>query len=60
VQDHASAGNDGPFWDSLNVNVKNLHALISGHGLLSYNPLLSSCLIDLLLKITASNGVPGN
>ncbi|THH04195.1 hypothetical protein EW145_g5704 [Phellinidium pouzarii] len=28
----SSAGNDDPFWNSLNANVKNLHAVISGHG----------------------------
>lgn len=27
-----SLGKDQPFWDSLNANVKNLHAVISGHG----------------------------
>lgn len=27
-----SLGNDQKFWDSLNANVKNLHAVISGHG----------------------------
>ncbi|KAI0766316.1 Metallo-dependent phosphatase [Irpex lacteus] len=27
----SSLGNDQPFWDSLNANVKNLHAVISGH-----------------------------
>ncbi|KAI0684541.1 Metallo-dependent phosphatase-like protein [Cytidiella melzeri] len=27
----ASLGNDQKFWDSLNTNVKNLHAVISGH-----------------------------
>ncbi|KAI5121439.1 hypothetical protein M0805_006200 [Coniferiporia weirii] len=27
----SSAGNDDPFWNSLNANVKNLHAVISGH-----------------------------
>ncbi|KAH8116220.1 Metallo-dependent phosphatase [Phellopilus nigrolimitatus] len=27
----SSAGNDDPFWDALNANVKNLHAVISGH-----------------------------
>ena len=25
-------GNDAPFWNALNANVKNLHAVISGHG----------------------------
>lgn len=30
--DPSSAGNDDPFWNSLNANVKNLHAVISGHG----------------------------
>jgi len=29
--DPSSAGKDQPFWDSLNANVKNLHAVISGH-----------------------------
>jgi len=24
-------GNDKPFWDSLNANIKNLHAVVSGH-----------------------------
>lgn len=28
----SSSGKDQPFWDSLNANVKNLHAVISGHG----------------------------
>jgi hypothetical protein len=31
VQDSASKGNDAPFWNALNTNVKNLHAVISGH-----------------------------
>ncbi|KAG6809314.1 hypothetical protein H0H92_000726 [Tricholoma furcatifolium] len=26
------AGNDDPFWLSVNTNIKNLHAVISGHG----------------------------
>jgi len=34
VQDSASVGHDAPFWNSLNQNVKNLHAVISGHGTL--------------------------
>lgn len=25
-------GNDQPFWDSLTANIKNLHAVVSGHG----------------------------
>ncbi|KAG1722224.1 Metallo-dependent phosphatase-like protein [Suillus paluster] len=29
--DASSAGNDQPFWDALNANIKNLHAVISGH-----------------------------
>ncbi|KAG2340703.1 Metallo-dependent phosphatase [Suillus weaverae] len=29
--DPSSAGNDQPFWDALNTNIKNLHAVISGH-----------------------------
>jgi len=29
--DPSSAGNDQPFWDALNANVKNLQAVISGH-----------------------------
>ena len=28
----ADAGKDEAFWSSLNGNVKNLHAVISGHG----------------------------
>jgi len=28
----SEAGKDEPFWDALNKNVKNLHAVISGHG----------------------------
>ncbi|KAF8157071.1 Metallo-dependent phosphatase-like protein [Crassisporium funariophilum] len=31
VQDSASVGNDGPFWNALNANIKNLHAIVSGH-----------------------------
>lgn len=45
VQDSASQGNDSPFWNSLNSNVKNLHAVISGHGA----PLVSSsstCILE--------------
>jgi hypothetical protein len=34
--DISSAGKDQPFWDALNTNVKNLRAVISGHGTL-YN-----------------------
>lgn len=26
------SGRDLPFWNSLNANVKNLHAVVSGHG----------------------------
>lgn len=33
----SSAGNDDPFWNSLNANVQNLHAVISGHGTLASN-----------------------
>jgi len=29
--DPSSTGKDQPFWDALNANVKNLHAVISGH-----------------------------
>ncbi|KAG2750503.1 Metallo-dependent phosphatase [Suillus brevipes Sb2] len=29
--DPSSAGNDQLFWDALNANIKNLHAVISGH-----------------------------
>ncbi|KIJ99308.1 hypothetical protein K443DRAFT_624447 [Laccaria amethystina LaAM-08-1] len=29
--DPSTLGNDGPFWDALTANVKNLHAIISGH-----------------------------
>ena len=34
VQDsqHGDGGNDAPFWDSVNTNVKNLRVIISGHG----------------------------
>lgn len=32
VQDSGNTGEDQPFWDALNANVKNLHAVISGHG----------------------------
>lgn len=32
----SSIGNDQPFWDSLNANIKNLHAVISGHGKYMY------------------------
>ncbi|KAF9525411.1 Metallo-dependent phosphatase [Crepidotus variabilis] len=31
VQDSAAVDNDGPFWDSLTSNIKNLRAIISGH-----------------------------
>ncbi|KAH9477637.1 putative inactive purple acid phosphatase 16 [Psilocybe cubensis] len=31
VQDSSAQGEDIPFWDALNSNVKNLHAIISGH-----------------------------
>ncbi|KAF8877196.1 hypothetical protein BD779DRAFT_1558559 [Infundibulicybe gibba] len=31
VQDSSSTGQDGPFWDALNLHVKNIHAVISGH-----------------------------
>ena len=40
VQDSQQAdygGNDGPFWDSVNGNIKNLRAIISGHGKLTAN-----------------------
>lgn len=30
--DPASLGKDAVFWDALNKHIKNLHALISGHG----------------------------
>ena len=32
MQDSGNTGEDRPFWDALNANVKNLHAVISGHG----------------------------
>ena len=32
MQDSGNTGEDQPFWDALNANVKNLHAVISGHG----------------------------
>ena len=32
TEDPSSTGNDQPFWDALNAHVKNLHAIISGHG----------------------------
>jgi hypothetical protein len=35
TDDPSSAGNDQPFWDALNKYVKNLHAVISGHGNIS-------------------------
>ena len=25
-------GNDQPFWNSVNANIKNLYAIVSGHG----------------------------
>ncbi|KAF8908604.1 Metallo-dependent phosphatase-like protein [Gymnopilus junonius] len=31
VDGSTDSGNDQPFWDALNANVKNLHAVISGH-----------------------------
>ncbi|KAF8877186.1 hypothetical protein BD779DRAFT_1558538 [Infundibulicybe gibba] len=31
VQDSSSTGQDSPFWDALNLHVKNIHAVISGH-----------------------------
>ena len=39
--DPSTLGNDGPFWDALTANVKNLHAIISGHGTY-YHELLQS------------------
>ena len=30
--DPSSAGKDDAFWNALNEHVKNLHAIISGHG----------------------------
>lgn len=32
TEDPSSLGNDQPFWDALNANIVNLHAVISGHG----------------------------
>jgi hypothetical protein len=35
VQDSQKAdyeGNDEPFWDSVTANIKNLRAIVSGHG----------------------------
>ena len=31
-QDFATGDHDKPFWDSATANIKNLHAIISGHG----------------------------
>ncbi len=33
--DSSDNGKDQPFWNALNANVENLHAVISGHGTLS-------------------------
>ncbi|KAI0937665.1 hypothetical protein AcV7_003638 [Taiwanofungus camphoratus] len=40
----SDVGNDQPFWESLNKNVKNLHAVFSGHGKLHPSQLLSTSL----------------
>ena len=39
--DPSTLRSDGPFWDALTANVKNLHAIISGHGTF-YRELLQS------------------
>jgi hypothetical protein len=31
-QDFATGDHDKPFWDSATANIKNLHAIISGHS----------------------------
>ncbi len=38
----SSLGKDQPFWDALNANVKNLHAVVSGHGEIPSFPLSQS------------------
>ena len=45
--DPSTLGNDGPFWDALIANVKNLHAIISGHGTFCHEllqPVSKACL----------------
>lgn len=32
TSDSANDGKDQAFWDALNTHVKNLHAVVSGHG----------------------------
>lgn len=58
--DEADLGEDDAFWDSLNANVKNLHAVISGHGS-SFLPSPFSFFHELFpLQIMATNGVSAN
>ena len=56
--DPSTLGNDGPFWDALTANVKNLHAIISGHGTFCHELLQSGS--KACLQTTGTNGVLAN
>jgi len=61
--DHFGTGRDKPFWDSVKSNIKNLHAVVSGHGEFYHRQCFSvdpSMLMNATLQPTAMNGVPGN
>lgn len=57
--DPSSLGSDSPFWDALNTHVKNIHAVISGHG--EYKAMcvaMKTILTVSHLQITGTSGVP--
>jgi hypothetical protein len=65
TEDPSSAGKDGAFWDALNTHVKNLHAVISGHGKFLAKPFCSRLRWgippdNLGPQIMGMNGVPVN
>lgn len=63
IQDSANGGKDQPFWNALNTHVKNLRAVVSGHGMylpqLKF-PFLISLVFCRFSKIMGMSGVPVN
>lgn len=57
--DESDIGQDDAFWNALNANVKNLHAVISGHGMFFsvLQRLHDPCLLS---QIMVTNGVSVN
>jgi hypothetical protein len=57
-----STGKDRPFWDALNKHVKNLHAVVSGHGIsfFVFHALENVNVQGWFVKTTVMNGVHAN